>query len=376
MCHWITNNSQFIQKYPTAATRAGNPTMRVQLRGPAGRRPHDRFVYAIIAIFLTVIAPAQMASIIRVPVRVVDVPAAVVDNTGKPIPDITAAEFRLFDNGRAQKFRLDYVDQPLSLAIAIQNNEAVWTWLPEVSRVRSLVESLLLGANGEASVSTFGDEIKSIQPLTARSDLLDQAFADVNPTSADKSRTLDALMAAAKELEQAEPQRRRVILLIAQAADIGSRTTLPELIRELELNNIVVYSLVMPRFGSALIGKTVSLQDAKSYFHTNDIGIVGGLNLGKLIPEIYRARKAAAHKDALAIITAEMGGRQASFRSLPDLEAAISAIAEELHTEYELSYTPSQYDPGYHRVLVEVERAGAKVRSRPGYYVAESDARP
>jgi len=123
-------------------------------------------------------------------------------------------------------------------------------------------------------------------------------------------------MAAARELEQEPPQRRRVILLIAQAADIGSKTSLRDVIRELELNNIVVYSLVMPRIGSALIGKTVSLQDAKSYFHSNDIGIVGGLNLGELIPEIYRAKKTAAHKDALSIVTAEMGGGQLPFHSL------------------------------------------------------------
>jgi VWFA-related protein len=342
---------------------------------PASKYP-VRDLLALIVILFASIASSQTSPIIRVPVRVVDVPAAVIDSTGRPVQGLSEGEFRLVDNGRAQQFRLEYVDQPLSIAIAVQNNDAVRTWLPEVRRARSVIETLLMGANGEASVSVFGDEIESIQRLTARVDLLDQAFEKVKPTFADKSRTLDALMAAGRELEQEPPQRRRVILLIAQAADIGSKTSLRDVIRELELNNIVVYSLVMPRIGSALISKTVSLQDAKSYLHSNDIGIVGGLNLGELIPEIYRAKKTAARKDALSIVTAEMGGGQLPFHSLQDLETSVSAIAEELHTEYALSYTPNPYDPGYHRILVEVQRAGAKVPSRPGYYVADLDTRP
>ncbi|HEY3825590.1 MAG TPA: VWA domain-containing protein [Bryobacteraceae bacterium] len=350
--------------------------MRLTNHGKGPSQFSLRFVHATVVIFFALIGSAQTSHIIRVPVRLVEVPAAVIDSAGKPVRGLTANEFRLLDNGRSQQFRLDSVDEALSIAMAVQNNDAVRTWLPEVRRVRSLIETLLMGATGEASVSVFSDEIKTIQPLTARSDVLDQAFEKVKPTFADKSRTLDALMAAARELEQGEPQRRRVILLIAQAEDIGSTASLPEVIRELELNNIVVYSLVMPRVGSALISKSISLQDAKSYFHSDDVGIVGGLNLGKLIPEIFRAKKTAERKDALTIVTAEMGGRQLSFRSLADLESAISTISEELHTEYTLSYSPNPYDSGYHRIQVEVQRAGAKVRSRPGYYVADSDTRP
>jgi hypothetical protein len=54
---------------------------------------------------------------------------------------------------------------------------------------------------------------------------------------------------------------------------------------------------------------------------------------------------------------------------LKDLENAVSAIAEELHTEYLLSYSPAGGEAGYHRIRVEATRPNVKVRARPGYYL-------
>src|ERR1700722_16628309 len=51
-----------------------------------------QFVYAAIALLLAPIASAQTSPMIRVPVRVVDVPAAVVDGTGKPVRGLTGGE--------------------------------------------------------------------------------------------------------------------------------------------------------------------------------------------------------------------------------------------------------------------------------------------
>jgi hypothetical protein len=136
---------------------------------------------------------AQLPPLIRVPVRVVEVPTAVLDRNGKPIRGLTAGDFQLLDNNRAQQVRLDYIDQPLSVAITVQNNDSARTWLPQVARVKSLIESLLVGANGEASVGVFSDEVRAIQPLTERVELLDKALQSIRPTLADRSRTLDAV---------------------------------------------------------------------------------------------------------------------------------------------------------------------------------------
>jgi VWFA-related protein len=309
---------------------------------------------------------AQAPAVIRVPVRVVTVPTAVLSNGRQYVRGLQAGDFRLFDNDRSQNLHLDYVDEPLSIAIAVQTSDAVRAWLPAVRRVPSMVEALLLGETGEASLSTFGDEVKLIQPSTAGSALLDKAFRSVS-AAGNKSQCLDAVVSAAEQLEQVSAQRRRVILLIAQSGDAGSRASLRDVLHELELNNIAVYSLVMPRVGKDLVQKTVAVQGVYG------TGIMAGFDLGKLIPEVYRAGKAAAGQDDLTIMTSETGGRQIPFRNLHDLETGISTIAEELHTEYLLSYPPDHFEPGYHRIRVEVKRPEFVVRARPGYYVSEAD---
>jgi hypothetical protein len=139
----------------------------------------------------------------------------------------------------------------------------------------------------------------------------------------------------------------------------------------LEVNNITVYSLAITGNGRELMRNTLSLRGNNA----PDVGFTAGVDLMKLIPEIYRDIKAAVGKDAVTIATAETGGRRLPLGDLRDLEGAAAVIGEELHTEYSLSYTPSDAEPGYHQIRVEVDVAGAGVRTRPGYYLAGSDGR-
>jgi VWFA-related protein len=284
-------------------------------------------------------------------------------------------EFRLFDNDRSQNPRLDYVEEPLSLAIVVQINDAVRAWLSEVRRVPSAVEALLLGETGEASLSTFSDEVTTLQHLSASTVLLDEAFASIRP-GGNGSRCLDAVAAAAKQLKLASPRRRRAILLIGQSGDSGSVVQLRDVLRDLELNNIVVYSLVMPRVGKDLVRNTISISGTSGAFGRPDTGIMGTVDLGKLIPEIFRGAKAASGQDEVTVLTSKLGGMRIPFRKLRDLEDGIAAIGKELHTEYLLSYTPDQNEPGYHRIRVLVDRPDMAVRARPGYYVPASDVSP
>jgi VWFA-related protein len=314
---------------------------------------------------------AQSPPLIRVPVRVVTVPVAVVSARDKFVTGLKVEDFSLFDNGRAQNVRLDYMDGQISLAIAVETNDSVRAWLPEVRRVVSMIEALMVGEAGDASLTSFGDDVKTIQPMTGNAALLDKAFESIKPNGDKQNRILDALAEATKQLEQVSAARRRIILLIAQSGDVGSASSLRDVLRQLELNNITVYSLIMPRIGSELIGKSFSLQGAKQAFHRDDAGFVAGVDLGKLIPEIYRSEKAVSGADEISLITSELGGRIFSFRKPKELENGISLIGEELHTEYLLSYTPVQFEPGYHQIRVQVDRLGTVVRARPGYYAGQ-----
>jgi VWFA-related protein len=312
----------------------------------------------------------SQAPTFRVPVRVVSVPTAVVAADGKFVSGLERDQFRLFDNDKQQNPRVDLVEQPLSVAIVVQVDRGVRAWLPEVKKAPSVVEGQLVGETGEAALFTFSDEVRQVQRLTRDTTALDKAFAGLAPSGFGR-RTLDAILAAATELKGTAAERRRVILLIAQAGDADSAASARDVLRELEENDITVYSLAMPAVGKDLIQSSIFLRGV-SY---PDVGFIGGVDLGKLVPEIYRGVKAKERRDAVSVMTGEMGGLEIPFRAVKDLEAGISTIGEELHTEYELSFSPTNPEVGYHRIRVEVDRAGVKLRARPGYYVAGEDGR-
>ena len=50
---------------------------------------------------------------------------------------------------------------------------------------------------------------------------------------------------------------------------------------------------------------------------------------------------------------------------------AIAAIGVQLRSAYLLSYYPNSPEVGYHTVKIEVDVPGAKVYSRPGYWLSD-----
>jgi hypothetical protein len=269
--------------------------------------------------------------VFRIPVRVVTVPTAVFSPAGQFIGGLQPHEFRLFDNDRSQNVHLEYVQAPLSLAIVVQANDAVRAWLPEVRRVANVVDAMLLGATGEASVTTFGDDLKTLQPFSADAVLLGKSFASISARG-DRSRCLDAVLAAAKLLAAVPLNRRRVILLIGQSGDVGSTAPLRDVLGQLERDNIVLHSLVMPRVGKDLIKNTVSIGSTNGAFGRSDTGIMGSVDLGKLIPEILRGEKTASSQDEVTVLTSELGGDEFRFAS--------SAISKMESQESESNFTP------------------------------------
>ena len=287
---------------------------------------------------------------------------------GSPARDLLAADFRLLDNKREQEVQLAYSDQPLSLAVVVQTNSDVRGWLPEVRRTKSLLDASLIGATGEASLTTCNDEVTVIQSMTADIPMLDKAFSLLSG-SGQKRRCLDAMLNAVTQLENTAAGRRRVILLIAQSSDVGSSSHLSELLTKTEMGNITVYQLVMPIVGRDFIHDSFSLGTVHDAPLGNGTGIEGGVDLTRVVPEIFRAEKRVAGQDEMMILTSELGGTRIPFRKVRDLESGIAAIGRELHTGYVLSFTPNGKEEGYHQLQVRAVRPGVVVRARPGYYM-------
>jgi hypothetical protein len=66
------------------------------------------------------------------------------------------------------------------------------------------------------------------------------------------------------------------------------------------------------------------------------------------------------------------GGTEFGFHSQHTLENALTELGEQLHSEYTLSYSPTNRDdPGFHQIRIEIDGHPEvkKIVTRPGYYL-------
>jgi VWFA-related protein len=300
---------------------------------------------------------------IRVPVRLVPVPTLVFSNNGSLATGLELSDFRVLDNGRLQNIALDTTDPPVTVAIAIQVNQDVREYLPFISKVGSVLETLLVGESGEAAVITYADDISLLKPFDGG----DLASAIRGVTVDGRSaRMLDAGWRGLTLLRQRQSSRARFLILIGQSLDRGSETKLKSLKDEAETDNVTVFAVTFPEVGKAFVSDNFSLQGPANSAERG--GFKASVNLGDLISVLSRGAGSAAGTDPFSELTVATGGAQFHVRKQNELEQAISAIGLDARSAYQLSYSPNSSEAGYHALKVEVDIPNAKVFSRPGYW--------
>ena len=315
---------------------------------------------------LAALIGAQQIPTIRVPVRLVTLPTLVFSKESRILPGLQMADFRVLDNGRPQTVTLNTSAPPVSIALAIQVNQDVRQYVPFIAKAGSAVDALLVGESGEAAVVTYGSEVTVAKPFDAGD--LQTALRTISANGS-PARTIDAGMRALTLLTRRPSSRARVLLFIGQPMDSGSESTLASLREAAEKESVAVYALALPEFGKAFVSDTFSLQGLSS--RADRGGFKAGADFGKLISALNRNTNAATGADPFSILTAATGGTQLHFRKQRQLEDAIAAIGVQLRSAYLLSYYPNSQEAGYHTVKIEVDVPGAKVYSRPGYWLSD-----
>jgi VWFA-related protein len=315
---------------------------------------------------VVLLAPACLAqdTFFRVPSRLVTAPTLVFSSDDRLIFGLERGDFRVFDNGRAQKAALDTEAAPISLVIAVQATQDVRQYLKFIARVGSTLEALLVGANGEAAVISYNADIKVMKPFGSGDVQL--ALRPLTG-SGRQARAIDAGMRAIAMLKERPRRRGKVLLYIGQPMDSGSESKLAALRDEAERENVSVYALVLPEAGKTFVSDAFSLEGLSS--QSDRGGIKAGVDLGRLAPVLARAAQAEQGTDPFSVLAAATGGTQFHFREQRELENGIGLIGVELRSVYVLSYAPDHPEQGYHTIRVDVGVPGAKVHSRPGYWI-------
>jgi VWFA-related protein len=328
--------------------------------------------------------PDQNATF-NVGVNVVVVPTTVRDRDGNVVDGLQLQDFELYDNNKLQKITADVRDEPLSLVVAVQRSSNLTDALPKIQRIGTMLNQLVAGQDGEVAIIGFDHRIQVMQDFTNEGAKISEAMKKMTPGSSIHA-VVDAVDASIRMLKKQPPDRRRVLLLIAEKRDKGSQLRLREALEQAQFANIAIYSLDISTLVAALTAEATpprppSVPPEATHlpggYAATPTTIEQNYYNGNYVPlfvDIFKATKSLFVDDTLDVFTRFTGGREYSFAGERSLEKAVESISEELHSQYLLSYSPNnQTEGGFHDIRVDVNRPRLEVRTRPGYWVA---ARP
>jgi VWFA-related protein len=298
---------------------------------------------------------------IRANVPLVLAPVTVTDKKGNFIDGLTVEDFRLTDDGVPQRIRMDTSDTvlaPISLVILIQSSGISTPALARIGRVGGMIKPLVTGDRGQAAVVVFDDEVRVRLDFTRDSDQIRAAFEGIASRSMRTARLIDAVAEGVKMLDTRSPNNRRVMLILSESRDRGSKTKLKAAIEMAQRAGVIVYPATYSVQASTFASKPQDAPPMPGGSQTVDI--LGGF------AEMARFAKANA-ADGLAQAT---GGHHLSFLTLDSLESTITRAGEELHSQYLLSFVPAENaKEGFHQIQVAVpSHPDALIRVRQGYW--------
>src|SRR5580692_10267891 len=152
---------------------------------------------------------------------VVIAPTTVRDRNGDFVNGLQLQDFELYDNGKLQKISADVRDEPLSLVVAVQRSSNLETFLPKIQNVGSMLNHLVSGQNGEIAIVGFDHRMMVMQDFTGEGAKVSEAMKKMTPGSSNHA-VIDAVNFSLRMLKNRPPDRRRVLLLIAEKRDRGS----------------------------------------------------------------------------------------------------------------------------------------------------------
>ena len=290
----------------------------------------------------------------RVQTKVVQVPVAVSDKRAGSIDGLTAGDFIVLDNRVAQEVTLDDFGTDLariSLVVAIHSSGTSKMALAYIRRIGGMIQPLVTGVGGEVAVVSFGDEIEWLQDFTTDDEKIRIAIRNLKPGSSAGARIFDTIAGAVDRIRLRKG--RRILLLISQSNDAGSRTTFHQAAEAVEREGIEVFAAHYSAYAMSWIAKPEDFPekpDLDQMFFT-ELARIGATN----------------HVKALAQAT---GGSDYPFARQRGIEIAIGQLGAEIHSQYILSFPQRQNTPGMHQIEVSLPgRADLRVRWRRAYWV-------
>lgn len=290
--------------------------------------------------------------------NVVLVPALVKDGDGKIAYGLSAKDFIVEDDGVPQDVRLDesVEVEPVSLVIAVQTGRRAPREFSRMTGLGAMLDPLLAQPSAKAALVEFDSSVHLTRNFTGNHDAIQQDLENLSGGDGGGA-ILDAVQTAVQLLNSTPVGHRRVLLLISETRDQGSKVAkLDDVVTSIGDGNIAVYALTF----SPSISQVLDTERGKN---RDEMG--GG---GDLLAPLLMARQALRRNTPKAM--AEMtGGEYELFTSRKSFENLMIAFTNHIHGRYELSFHPKDPAPGLHQIRVRLANPGNKtVLARNSYW--------
>lgn len=346
------------------------------------------------------------ATTLKVNVKAVTMSVTVRDKHGAIVPNLTKDDFTLAEDGRPQTIQYFTHDTnlPLNLGLLVDTSASQRNALDDERTASThFLDQMLTTPNDKAFLEQFDREVDLIADFTSDKGKLRAAAdqlgtpqfskasdSDDNTVGARRGGTLlyDAIFLASDELMKKQPGRKALIVL-TDGVDRGSKETLTSAIEAAQRADTVIYAIYFKGeeqhnnngsnpggghrggMGGGWPGGGGGYPGGGGGWPGGGGGYPGGGRGGQRPVE----QPHVDGKKVLIQICGETGGRMYEVSKKENIDQLYSSIAEELHGQYSLSYTPDKAsnDDGYHRITLTAKKKDLMVQTRQGYYAGRSD---
>ena len=261
--------------------------------------------------------------------QIVSLFVTVTDLQRRLVPDLVQEDFEVLDNGKPQPIVFfDNQSQPITVVVMLDTSGSM---TGAIKFLRLAAEQFLMRLHPEdrGMVGAFNDKVEfgSAEFTNDRDDLI-AAMKELDYGNG--TRLYDGVAASLEQLDGISG--RRVIVLFTDGEDTSSKAGQGSVIERARNDEVMVYSIGLE----------------SEYF--NGARMVRGKADG-----------------VLKKIADETGGGYFELDKTADLAPTFTRVAQELHSQYVVGFTPLQLDGKVHKLAVRVKQTGLTARARRSY---------
>jgi Ca-activated chloride channel family protein len=284
-----------------------------------------------LALALAVGVFAQQQPTFKSGTQLVSLFVTVADAERRLVPDLEQEDFEVFDNEKPQHISyFENLVQPITVIVMLDTSGSMTGSIPLLKEAAEQFLIRLL-PDDKGRVGAFNDKIQFSSRFTADRDELVHDVKDLDYGNG--TRLWDAVAASLDELKGIEG--RRVILVFTDGDDTESSIRLGTVMDRARAEEVMVYAI---GFESV-------------YFN--------GQRMVRSKPD-----------GGLQKLADETGGGYFELKKTSDLAPTFTRVAQELHSQYVIGFSPMQLDNRVHKLAVKVKKAGMTTRARRSYLAA------